>query len=90
MRASFENSLMSIPIQQNFINSAILDAAAFHILPADIQNGGDIRKEVAGAAVVRHGFDFSCIRPDSLTDEFLSIAGDAGTADISSGGKFII
>ena len=35
---------------------------------------------MAGAAVVRHGFYFSCIRPDSLTDEFLSIAGDAGTA----------
>ena len=77
-------------VQKDVIYGAVLDAAAFHILAADIQNGGDVGKEMPGTPVVGHGFYFAHIRLESPLDEFFAVAGHAGTGNDSPLGQFAV
>lgn len=68
-------------VQQDIIHGTVLDAAAFHVLSADVQNGGYIGKEMTGASVVGHGFHFAYIAGEGTLDEIFPVAGDTGAAD---------
>ena len=49
-------------IEKDIIHRAILDAAALHILPSDIQDRRDIGEEMLRTAIVRHRLHFPDIR----------------------------
>ena len=68
-------------VQENVIHGAVLNAAAFHVLSADIQNGGHVGKEMLGAPVVGHGFHFSHVRLQGPFDELFAVACDTGTGN---------
>ena len=68
-------------IQKDFIHGSIFDAAAFHILSADIQNGGYVGKEMLRPAIMSHGFHFTDIGLEGPFDQFFAITGDAGAGN---------
>ena len=60
----------------------ILDAEAFHILSADIDNKIYIGIEVTRRGIVGNGFDDAAVTVESAFDEILAVSGYRTSADL--------
>ena len=70
------------------VDHAIVDGEIFHVLAADIDDGGDARAYHFGTAIVSHGFHYTFVKMQAGGDEAFAIAGRAGSCDPCAFGEF--
>ena len=63
------------------VDGAAADAQVLHVLPADVDDGGDLRIEAGGRPVVGHGLHDALVDVQGRLDDALAVAGDAGAHD---------
>ena len=68
-------------IEQDVFDMAVFDAAAFHVLAADIKEEVDVRAEVGRCLIVGNGFDFAQVEVQRFLEQGFAVAGDAGFGD---------
>lgn len=59
----------------------VFDAAAFHVLAADIEEEVDVRAEVGRCLIVGNGFDFAQVEVQRFFEQRFAVARDAGLGD---------
>ena len=62
-------------IELDGVDGPILDADAFHILSADIENAVDLRVEKGSRIVVGNGLDFALVQAEGRFQKGFSISG---------------
>lgn len=59
----------------------IFDAAAFHVLAADIEEEVDVRAEVGRCLIVGNSFDFAQVEVQRFFEQRFAVARNAGLGD---------
>ena len=77
-------------VEEDAVHGAVLQAAAFHILTADIEDGGHVRAEMARRPVVGHGLHLAGIGGECFAEQIFPVAGDAGPADTGACGELAV
>ena len=63
------------------VDHAIVDGEIFHVLAADIDDGGNARAYHFGTAIVSHGFHYAFVKVQAGGDEAFAVAGRTGSCD---------
>ena len=72
------------------LDDAVLDAQAFHVLAANVQNELDAGQERLGAAQVRNGLDLAGVGLEGLDEQRLAIARGGHVADGAARGDVVV
>ena len=65
-------------IEQDVFDVAVFDAAAFHILTADVEEKIDVRAKMGSGLIVGNRFDFAKIQVERFLEQGFPVAGNAG------------
>jgi len=68
-------------VEHDVVDNAVLDAQAFHVLAADIEDELDVREHLAGTAQMGDRLDFAGVDLQRLQEKALAIAGNRGVPD---------
>ena len=68
-------------VEHDVVDHAVLDAQAFHVLAADVENELHARQHLLSAAQVRHRLDLARVDAQRLKQQTLAVAGHRGVAD---------
>ncbi len=72
------------------IDHAVGDREVFHVLTADVDDGGDAGRHHFGASVVGHGLHHTLVEVQTGGDQALAVAGRAGARDPCVLGKLLL
>ena len=68
-------------------DDAVVDGEVFHVLPTDVDDGGDAGADELGATVMRHRLDHAFVNVQAGGDESLAVTGGAGTRNVGVVGQ---